>query len=116
MSFSGVQSLVWAAKITREGRQLYRVNITGHYCAYSGHDHSVGHFPFAEYLADETGAMIAGNSDGLANALLKLKWRPSHTDAANPAASHLFIVNPLSGQSFAKLFSTHPSITDRVNG
>ncbi len=68
-----------------------------------------------EYLADETGAMIAGNSDGLANALLKLESGARRIPMqVNPAASHLFIVNPLSGQSFAKLFSTHPSITDRV--
>ncbi len=68
-----------------------------------------------EYLADETGARIAGNSDGLANALLKLESGARRIPMqVNPAASHLFIVNPLSGQSFAKLFSTHPSIAERV--
>ena len=29
-------------------------------------------------------------------------------------ASHLFIVNPLRGQSMANLFSTHPPIQERV--
>jgi Zn-dependent protease with chaperone function len=33
---------------------------------------------------------------------------------ANPATSHLFIVNPLSGASLMKLFSTHPPIEERV--
>ena len=30
------------------------------------------------------------------------------------AASHLFIVNPLSGRSMAKLFSTHPPMEERI--
>jgi heat shock protein HtpX len=33
---------------------------------------------------------------------------------ANPATSHLFIVNPLSGQTFATLFATHPPIEERI--
>lgn len=68
-----------------------------------------------EYLADETGARIAGYSGGLANALLKLE-RAAHRIPmqVNPATSHLFIVNPLSGASVARLFSTHPPISERV--
>jgi heat shock protein HtpX len=68
-----------------------------------------------EYLADETGARIAGNSAGLAQALLKLEQgaalRPMNV---NPAASHLFIVNPLTAQRLRSLFSTHPPIQERV--
>jgi len=68
-----------------------------------------------EYLADQTGARIAGNSGGLANALLKLESAanriPMHV---NPATSHLFIINPLSGESITRLFSTHPPISERV--
>jgi len=30
------------------------------------------------------------------------------------ATSHMFIVNPLSGQQMAKLFSTHPPIEERI--
>jgi heat shock protein HtpX len=68
-----------------------------------------------EYLADSTGAEIAGQSSGLANALLKLKHGSAQiTMAVNPAASHLFIVNPLSGRSFLSFFSTHPPIEERV--
>ena len=33
---------------------------------------------------------------------------------ANPATSHMFIVNPLSGGRILKLFSTHPSIEKRI--
>uniref|UniRef100_UPI0019595A84 M48 family metalloprotease n=1 Tax=Desulforadius tongensis TaxID=1216062 RepID=UPI0019595A84 len=68
-----------------------------------------------EYGADATGAQIAGSPDGLADALLKLE-RAAHSVPmqVNPASSHLFIVNPLSGASVARLFSTHPPIEDRV--
>ncbi len=68
-----------------------------------------------EYGADESGARFAGNTGGLANALLKLESSARRIPMqVNPAASHLFIVNPLSGQSLARLFSTHPPISDRV--
>lgn len=68
-----------------------------------------------EYGADNTGAQIAGSSAGLANALLKLESAAHHIPMqVNPATSHLFIVNPLSGASMARLFSTHPPIQERV--
>lgn len=69
-----------------------------------------------EYGADETGARIAGSPDGLANALLKMESAASRIPMSqvSPATSHLFIVNPLSGASLAKLFSTHPPIRERV--
>lgn len=68
-----------------------------------------------EYGADELGARIAGKPDGLANALLKLE-RAAHQIPmqVNPAASHMFITNPLSARSVGKLFSTHPPIEERV--
>lgn len=68
-----------------------------------------------EYGADAGGAQIAGNPLYLANALKKLHMAsqriPMHT---NPATSHMFIVNPLSGGGFLKLFSTHPPIEERI--
>lgn len=68
-----------------------------------------------EFMADETGARMAGNAGGLASALLKLESASRRIPMqVNPAASHLFIVNPLSGQSVARLFSTHPPISERV--
>lgn len=68
-----------------------------------------------EYLADATGAQIAGSPEGLSNALLKLESAAHRIPMqVNPATSHLFIVNPLSGASLMKLFSTHPPIEERV--
>lgn len=68
-----------------------------------------------EYMADATGARIAGSTEGLSNALLKLESAAHRIPMqANPATSHLFIVNPFSGASLMKLFSTHPPIEERV--
>jgi len=68
-----------------------------------------------EYGADADGAKIAGRPDGLINALLKLERGAQAIPMdVNPAAAHMFIVNPLSGQMLASLFSTHPPIADRV--
>ncbi|MCL5289476.1 MAG: zinc metalloprotease HtpX [Bacillota bacterium] len=68
-----------------------------------------------EYMADATGAQIAGSPDGLSNALLKLESAAHRVPmTVNPATSHLFIINPLSGASLARMFSTHPPIEDRV--
>jgi len=68
-----------------------------------------------EYLADATGAGIAGSPMGLVNALRKLDGASKRIPMdANPATAHMFIVNPLSGKSFLTLFSTHPPIEDRI--
>lgn len=68
-----------------------------------------------EYGADAGGAEIAGTPMHLAGALRKLQMAsqkiPMH---ANPATSHMFIVNPLSGSGLVKLFSTHPPMEDRI--
>ncbi len=68
-----------------------------------------------EYLADEGGARLAGNPRYLANALRKLDYASQKIPMdANPATSHMFIVNPLSGGGLLKLFSTHPPIQERI--
>lgn len=68
-----------------------------------------------EFEADASGARIAGFADGLASALLKLERGARQIPMqVNPAASHLFIINPLSGESVVRLFSTHPPIEERV--
>ena len=68
-----------------------------------------------EYGADETGARVHGDPLALASALEKLEaYSRGRSLDVNPAAAHLFIVNPLSGQALAGLFSTHPPIPDRV--
>jgi heat shock protein HtpX len=68
-----------------------------------------------EYGADDTGARIHGNPESLARALEKLELGSSLEPLPiNPAAAHLFIVNPFKPASLAGLFSTHPPITDRI--
>ena len=68
-----------------------------------------------EYGADDTGAQIVGDPLALASALEKLEaWSQRVPLPVNPAVAPLFIVNPLSGQFMASLFSTHPPIEERV--
>ena len=68
-----------------------------------------------EFLADATAARFTRKPLVLASALERLHAAAEHMPLnANPATSHLFIVNPLSGRSFLRLFSTHPPIEERV--
>ncbi len=68
-----------------------------------------------EYGAEEGGAKIAGNPLYLANALKKFHTASKRIPMdANPATSHMFIVNPLSGGGLIRLFSTHPPIEERI--
>jgi len=69
-----------------------------------------------EYGADAGGARLAGNPINLANALKKLHMASQKIPMnANPATSHMFIVNPLKGGGLLKLFSTHPPMEERVS-
>lgn len=70
-----------------------------------------------EYVADASGARICGNPLALANALRKLQQAATMLpmQEATPSTSHLFIVNPLTGGSLRKLFSTHPPMEDRIS-
>jgi heat shock protein HtpX len=68
-----------------------------------------------EYQADASGARLAGKTGGLINALGKLQMANQVAPmGASPATAHLFIVNPLSGQSLMKLFATHPPLEERI--
>lgn len=72
-----------------------------------------------EYLADETGAFVSGNPQGLARALEKLSRSAQRLPleagpATAQATAHMFIVNPLSKKSIVSLFSTHPAPEDRI--
>ena len=68
-----------------------------------------------EFLADATGAKIAGNSLGLASALAKLARGSEMVPLeARPETAHMFIVSPLTGGSFLSLFSTHPPVEERI--
>lgn len=68
-----------------------------------------------EYKADRYGGKLAGNPLYLANALQKLEsWNRPSSMEAKPATAHMFIVNPLKGDNFKKLFSTHPATKERI--
>lgn len=69
-----------------------------------------------EFLADEGGAAIAGDAEGLASALRKLEVAAGRVPAeVAPATASLFIVNPFGAtRSMARLFSTHPSTEERI--
>ena len=71
-----------------------------------------------EYSADNIGAHIAGGTEGLSSALVKISNAAHHvendTAEQNPATAHLFIINPLSGHRMDNLFSTHPSTENRI--
>jgi heat shock protein HtpX len=68
-----------------------------------------------EFVADKTGAEIAGTPYGLANALRKIEAVARRVPMeANPATAHMFIVKPFSGAGLMSLFSSHPPTEARV--
>lgn len=71
-----------------------------------------------EYQADRMGAMICGNPMWLASALLRIhnavQRTPNIQAERIPAAAHVFIINPLTGQGIDNLFSTHPNVENRI--
>ena len=70
-----------------------------------------------EYEADRRGAQLIGSGEPLARALEKLdrgtRLVPSSVD---PVQAGAYIANPFNGQrrQFAKLFTTHPPMDDRI--
>ncbi len=69
-----------------------------------------------EYAADAGGARIAGNPYGLVDALKKIDYASKRVPLdANPATSHMFIIQPFSAQALLSLFSTHPPTEKRIN-
>jgi len=68
-----------------------------------------------EFQADATGARLSHNPLALASALEKLQSVSERVPlGASPQTAHLFIVNPLSGASLSRLFSTHPPLEERI--
>ena len=69
-----------------------------------------------EFMADEGGAQISGQPLALAGALNKLNTASKKIPMRNAETStaHMFIVNPFSGRSMMKLFSTHPPVEERI--
>jgi heat shock protein HtpX len=71
-----------------------------------------------EFEADRSGGILTNRPLDLAAALEKLQaaaqQRPLASTPATNVTAHLFIVNPFKLQGLAALFSTHPSMTQRV--
>lgn len=72
-----------------------------------------------EFMADATGSLITRYPEGLARALEKIEGDVSTMKHAHNATAHLYISNPFKGKQsrnwFAKLFMTHPPVSDRVS-
>ena len=67
-----------------------------------------------EYLADATGALTTRYPEGLIGALEKIQKSGSIMKKQNSSTAHLFFANPLKKGFISGLFSTHPSIEDRI--
>lgn len=69
-----------------------------------------------EYLADESAAKTIHDPYSLAKALEKLEQGTKHHPLrfGHPSTSNIFIANPFNAHGLMTLFSTHPSIKDRV--
>lgn len=67
-----------------------------------------------EYLADASGALTTRDPESLARALEKLQTYGQPMRRQNSATAHLFFSNPLRKGGFAKLFSTHPPLEERI--
>ncbi len=68
-----------------------------------------------EYDADAASAKYIGSPYPLIGGLQKLEsWSKQIPMDASPSTAHMFIIKPFTGQSFMKLFSTHPSTEDRI--
>ena len=73
-----------------------------------------------EYLADASAVELTRNPDGLVSALQKLDADTNELKTANNATAYMYIVNPFKANAKdgkkkkTSLFSTHPSIDDRI--
>lgn len=71
-----------------------------------------------EFEADKAGAEISGDPRALASALEKIHHYAhqvtNQTAEAHPETAQMMIINPLSGVSLDRLFSTHPRTEERV--
>ncbi len=68
-----------------------------------------------EYDADAASARYTGDGRKLISALRKLEAYSNRAPLnATPSTAHLFIIQPFTGQSLMRLFSTHPSTEDRI--
>ena len=68
-----------------------------------------------EFLADATAIQFTRNPDGLISALQKISSDPNELKVANQSTENMYIANPFRNKKkSSSLWSTHPSIEDRV--
>jgi heat shock protein HtpX len=68
-----------------------------------------------EFDADQASARYTGNPQKLVSALRKLEGYSKRIPMdATPSTAHLFIVQPFTGGSLLRLFSTHPPTEERI--
>lgn len=71
-----------------------------------------------EYAADQGGGELSGKPLALASALARIERGAERMPMnVNPAAAHLYIINPLGGEALrgiAALFRTHPPTEERI--
>ena len=68
-----------------------------------------------EFLADATAIEFTRNPEGLISALQKISGDPNQLKIANNATENMYIVTPFRNKKkSSNLWSTHPSIEDRV--
>ena len=68
-----------------------------------------------EFLADATAIEFTRNPDGLISALVKISGDPNQLKVANNATENMYIASPFRNKKkSSNLWSTHPSIEDRV--
>jgi heat shock protein HtpX len=70
-----------------------------------------------EYLADASSVELTRNPHGLEQALAKIAGDKEVLEVANRATQHLYFTNPIKKFEARSnsMFSTHPSIVDRIN-
>ena len=68
-----------------------------------------------EFLADATAIEFTRNPDGLISALQKISSDPNELKTANKSTENMYIASPFKDKKrTSSLWSTHPSIEDRV--
>ncbi len=72
-----------------------------------------------EFLADSSAVAMTKNPEGLIKALQKISMDREPLEVANKATAHLYISDPLKNtkgavHAFAKLFNTHPPVSERI--
>ena len=70
-----------------------------------------------EYLADASSVELTRNPRGLEQALAKIAGDREVLEVANRATQHMYFTNPIKKfeARSSSMFSTHPSIVDRIN-